>query len=336
MAPLPSGPALGAARPAARRTSRRRALALALATALLAPVLASCSSAPTDARASAERYPGAEGVLSGTGERPARLRVPASYARYVALGDSFTAAPGVPTTDASTGCLRSSSNYPRQLAERLGSTLVDVSCSGADTTDLADRQRTFSGRLADPQLDALGDSTDLVTVGLGGNDELLFTILFSGCVSKARTDPTGSPCADLGADKADAIIEKIGNRLATGLRQVRQRAPRAMVVAVGYPELLADEGTCRDRLPLATGDFAFVHQVNVDLNQAIRAAARRAGVLYADVARFTRGHGICAGDPWINDIRDAPGRAIPLHPFAEEQAAVVRALLAVLPKNSST
>ena len=38
---------------------------------------------------------------------------------YVALGDSYTAAPFVPLTDVASGCYRSSNNYPRLLAAAL-------------------------------------------------------------------------------------------------------------------------------------------------------------------------------------------------------------------------
>ena len=53
---------------------------------------------------------------------------------YVALGDSYTAAHGVPGTDWLDGCLRSDRNYPHLVAEALPEvTLVDVSCSGTAT-----------------------------------------------------------------------------------------------------------------------------------------------------------------------------------------------------------
>ena len=56
---------------------------------------------------------------------PLLAQVPATAAApsYVALGDSFTAAPGIPETDGSDGCLRSSHNYPSLVAEQLGNVL---------------------------------------------------------------------------------------------------------------------------------------------------------------------------------------------------------------------
>ncbi|MDP2774363.1 MAG: hypothetical protein Q8O61_12495, partial [Nocardioides sp.] len=56
---------------------------------------------------------------------------------YVALGDSFVAAPLVPTTNMRNGCLRSDHNYPHLVAAELdGYELVDVSCSGASTPEM--------------------------------------------------------------------------------------------------------------------------------------------------------------------------------------------------------
>ena len=67
--------------------------------------------------------PGA--TVSGAGDA-----APAEAVTYVAMGDSYTSAPGVgETVDA--GCFRSSSNYPSLVAADLGLALTDVSCGGA-------------------------------------------------------------------------------------------------------------------------------------------------------------------------------------------------------------
>ena len=100
--------------------SRARSLAPALLLALTAPVLAGCAddgrAEPAAERTSeAPASPSAEPSV-GTGEFP----------RYVALGDSYTAAPLVPETDRSDGCLRSSGNYPSLVAAAFeGTALAD-------------------------------------------------------------------------------------------------------------------------------------------------------------------------------------------------------------------
>ena len=71
-----------------------------------------------------------------------------TYHHYVAMGDSFTAAPYVPLNDVAYGCNRSSNNYPHLVARALHiDDLKDRSCTGAQTVDLYDRrQRTADGQ----------------------------------------------------------------------------------------------------------------------------------------------------------------------------------------------
>ena len=55
--------------------------------------------------------------------RTATLGKDSPYPTYVALGDSYTAAPGVPQTEQQTGCLRSNGNYASLVAHQLKSEL---------------------------------------------------------------------------------------------------------------------------------------------------------------------------------------------------------------------
>ena len=88
--------------------------------------------------------------------------------RYVALGSSMAAGPGIPprAKDAPLRAGRSAANYPHLVAQRLGLDLVDVTYSGATTAHvLTDRQHD-----APPQASVLDGSEALVTVTIGGND----------------------------------------------------------------------------------------------------------------------------------------------------------------------
>ncbi|MGA9748480.1 MAG: SGNH/GDSL hydrolase family protein, partial [Nocardioides sp.] len=182
--------------------------------------------------------------------------------RYVALGDSFTAAPLVPVTDLAEGCLRSTGNYPSLLASSLDLELTDVSCSGATTRDLVRRQPTVQDASVPAQLDALDGDTDLVTLGIGGNDRGLFSGLVQTCLQLRAQDPTGSPCArsDLGRSLL-AATTRIGENLERALRRVHRRAPEARVILVGYPRIAPTRADCPRRLPFATGDVAFGDRV---------------------------------------------------------------------------
>ena len=88
--------------------------------------------------------------------------------RYVALGSSMAAGPGIRpgAAGAPWGSGRSARNYAHLVADRLNLDLADVTFSGATTAHvLTDRQRG-----APPQIAALDGSESLVTVTVGGND----------------------------------------------------------------------------------------------------------------------------------------------------------------------
>lgn len=256
--------------------------------------------------------------------------------RYVALGDSYTAAPFVPETERETGCLRSSGSYPRLVTEAIGpAEAEDVSCTGADATAMIGAQPTITGGVNLPQFDALDRRTDLVTIGLGGNDFGVFSRMLEGCLQRADEAPDGAPCREAqqqgGEDALLAALEETEERLVSVLRGVRDRAaPEARVLLVGYPVLVPEDGTCPDRLPLAEGDYDYVRTVNLALNDALEGAARATGTTFVDVGAASEGHDICAEDPWVNGEDDDEDRALAFHPFAAEQQAVAGLVLQAL------
>jgi lysophospholipase L1-like esterase len=251
-----------------------------------------------------------------------------AYPTYVALGDSYTAAPGVPQTEQETGCLRSNGNYANLVANQLKSDFVDVSCSGATTVSLIGAQHTGDHVYA-PQFAALSADTSLVTLGIGGNDLKLFETMVGTCGQFGLSDHNGSPCRDYmkdaGRKKKDLLvgkIDKIGVRVTSALKGIHDRAPQATVILVGYPQLLPAKGTCRI-LPLAKGDYPYVRSLAVKLNDALRTAAKKAGAGFIDMVKASKGHDICAGqDAWVNGVNTDLMRALAFHPFAAEQQAV--------------
>src|SRR4051795_7220746 len=96
---------------------------------------------------------------------------PTTYDTYVAMGDSYSAGPLIPTTDLAGGCARSDHNYPSLLADRLHvRSFVDTTRSGAAAGHRALVQHPFQGSRVPPQLNAVTPGTDLVSLGIGGND----------------------------------------------------------------------------------------------------------------------------------------------------------------------
>jgi len=254
-----------------------------------------------------------------------------AFRSYVALGDSYTAGPLVPTTDVAQGCFRSSGNYPSLLAKRLTvQRFTDVSCSAATTRALTHPQHTFGDANLPPQLRALRADTDLVTLGIGGNDLDLFASLVQRCVRLRASDPTGAPCTRVESPAAwSRTTARIGRRVATSLREIHRRAPKATVVLVGYLRLTPDHGTCPG-LPLAAGDYALGRSVSRSLDDALRAAARRTGSTFLDSYALSAGHDVCSAHPWVNGATPDQQRAAPYHPFAVGMRAEAAALATLL------
>jgi lysophospholipase L1-like esterase len=138
-----------------------------------AALLAGCSSAPGESSPTA----------APTTTVPSSSAAPEApvVRSYVAIGDSFTAGPGLADLrDGTAFCLRSDHNWPSLLARGLDpESFVDVSCAGASTHDVLHNGTGPGGAL--PQIDAVKPDADLVTVGIGGNDGNRFASLISAC-----------------------------------------------------------------------------------------------------------------------------------------------------------
>jgi lysophospholipase L1-like esterase len=283
-----------------------------LVTAALVAVLAL-----TGCSAASQEMPAAPLSGAAAPEQAGNLDDAAPPQRYVALGDSFTAAPLVPMTELETGCFRSDGNYPSLLADALGLRLTDVSCSGASTRDLVRRQATVQQASAPPQLRVLDDRTDLVTVGIGGNDFGLFGGLVRACLQLRSSDPGGAPCATSAlGERLVSRIPDIGRNVERSLERIERRAPNARVILVGYPRIAPSDGACPRRLPFADGDVAFGDRVLRELDASLRGAADAAGVEYLDLYTASAGHDVCSARPWVNGRRTQPGVALAFHPLA--------------------
>ena len=248
--------------------------------------------------------------------------------RYVALGDSYSAASGVlpPDVTAPPQCLRSTANYPHVIAAAIGAQLTDVTCGGADTGDYVAEQ--YPG--VAPQLDALARDTQLVTMTIGGNDSSVFinSILQCGAAGLS-TLGQGSPCKDrYGSSFEDTIRNVTYPALVNTLRAVRAEAPRARVAILGYPWILPKTGGCFDRMPIARGDVPYLRSLQATLNDAVKRAAARTGVTYVDMNRVSEGHDACQplGVRWVEPVLQGTNPVI-VHPNAlGEQAMAARTM----------
>ncbi|CPY86071.1 lipase 2 [Mycobacteroides abscessus] len=163
--------------------------------------------------------------------------------RYVALGSSMAAGPGImPRAQGSPRLAgRSARNYPHQIAERQGYRLVDVTYSGATTAHIL----TDSHNNDPPQIDALDGTEELVTVTVGGNDVGYVPFLAAASLPRIlHALPVVGRALDalLDPNKREEACAGIGKSLRAVGEQVRDRAPRARVIFVDYLSLLPPEG----------------------------------------------------------------------------------------------
>ncbi len=266
----------------------------------------------------------ADGNVARTDDEPQGRQEPV---HYVALGDSYTAAPGTGRPVGSPeGCERSDNNYPRLVAAEVGAeSFTDVSCGGATTEHLTQPQQTADGTNP-PQLSAVTSDTTLVTVGIGGNDV--------GLVELA------TQCGEVAADGGEcsesvAVGDRVANTVsavASVVEGIRDKAPEARVLVVGYPTILpGDPAVCADVLPHSPGDLAALREGLDLLNHVLEQQANTHGAEFVDTATATADHHLCApeGQRWIEGLESTTGAA-PLHPTARGERAIADAVLAAV------
>lgn len=251
--------------------------------------------------------------------------------RYVAMGDSYSAASGVlpPDPSADPRCMRSTANYPHVVASRIGARLTDVTCGGADTGDYAASQHPGVA----PQLDALGRRTRLVTMTIGGNDSGVFITSIAECGRLGLLSlGQGSPCKDqYGSSFTDTIRQKTYPAVVAALRAVQERAPRARVAVLGYPWIMPKAIGCFDRMPVAEGDVPYLRNLQKVLNNAVRRAARATGATYVNLNRVSDGHDACSplGVRWVEPVVQGTNPIV-VHPNALGESRMAARVLKVL------
>jgi lysophospholipase L1-like esterase len=255
---------------------------------------------------------------------------------YVALGDSYTAGPLVPSqTGSPAGCLRSTHSYPFLVAAGTGAaTFTDVSCQGATTADVTHSQSVPLGTNP-PQDNALSASTTLVTLQISGND-IGFSDIIIHCTTLSLTNPFGSPCKDHytsgGTDRLRAKIANAAPKVAADLQRIHADAPNAKVYLAGYPVILPNSGGgCWPLVPIAYGDVPYLRGVEKALNSMLAAEAAENNATFVDTYTASIGHDVCQapGTKWVEGlIPTAP--AAPFHPNRLGEQEMAQQILAAL------
>ncbi|GAB7180399.1 hypothetical protein ATKI12_0230 [Kitasatospora sp. Ki12] len=297
---------------------------------------------------------GTAAVLAATLTTPTTVQAAAKPAErtralsWVAMGDSFTAGV-IEATGAETeprdGCARTVESYPEIIRRDLGALtdLRNVSCSGATTENVRTAKLSPLGRPlpplgtdpnapyppVPPQIDSAGPDTDLITVGIGGND-LGFAGILKDCIELGATHlGQGTPCKD----RYDAVLPDrlagLSTAYGTMLTELHAKAPSAKVITVGYPHLVPeDAGLCTygDLLQFATfstGDLAWARTAILEpLNAVVARSSADHGDTFVDLYPASAGHSVCDADRWVDGVLST---VLPLtyglvHPNARGQA----------------
>ena len=267
---------------------------------------------------------GVAGLAAPSGASSAGLR-------YVALGDSYSAASGVlpPDPDAPPECARSLRNYPHLIAAKTGARLTDVTCGAADTSDFFSSQHDG----VPPQLDAVTRDTQLITMTIGGNDSGVFMGAITKCgTASVTTAGQGSPCKDqYGWSFENTVKKKTYPALVRALRAVRAKAPHARVAILGYPWIVPTSVGCYPQMPVARGDVPYLRRLQATLNEVVRRAAAATGVTYVGFNKPSDGHDACkpVGVRWIEPVALGTNPVI-VHPNALGEAKMAERAIKLL------
>ncbi|MFJ6572608.1 SGNH/GDSL hydrolase family protein [Streptomyces sp. NPDC091292] len=299
---------------------------------------------------------GAVAVLTLTAAVPATASAAVSAApepvRWAALGDSYTAGifvgdplPALGSADRD-GCDRTTGAYPYLVERKLTAgppagrqvKLTDVSCGAATIPEIAAQRQTPVSPVEPPQngwpgvatqVDraGLGTTTDVVTIGVGGNS-LPFGKILPSCLLAGFDQPDeATPCRDA-YEAGDSVLDpesihdkydRVTREYAAMLRDVHQKAPNAKIVTVGYPTIVPEDPSGCDRkdtselaasikgfglLSVTHGDIAWLHEVTTHLNALIQAITELSGGHYVDTATSSVGHDLCQprAAKWVEGV----------------------------------
>ncbi|MFB8008421.1 SGNH/GDSL hydrolase family protein [Nocardia sp. NPDC056000] len=261
---------------------------------------------------------------------------------YVALGDSWAAdatLTQVTTAFTPLHCVQSIGNYAKQVAAALAVPVFrDATCGGAMTVNMTSPQTSVFGSNP-PQFDRLSESTDLVTLEIGGNDaDLAATV--SDCVT---ADPRATPCLDAmvvnGVDRMSANIARAEPRVAAVVAGIRERAPHARILLLDYFEGIGVTGGCFPMIPISDPDAIWLGGKLIELHDMLARVAATSGVEFVDTYTGSSGHDACepVGTRWVEGLIPFSGTpvglAVPFHPNQLGADYQARRVLEVLGAN---
>jgi lysophospholipase L1-like esterase len=278
--------------------------------------------------------------------------VAATMPLYVSMGDSLSSGEGTygtydSGTDTSTNmCHRSSMPYSVQydLMSISNYAMTNVACSGAGVNEINNiRRPNNTGGIPDanenPQLDAIGGSTRLITISIGIND-LNLVGFATACYKLADTTEVDNCFKNLRSTQPyHDNLTGLPGKLAGVYDAIHKKAANATVAVLTYPNVFPATytGMCEGLVVLNKG-FALVtsqgmldatHAAIDDLDNAIAGAVgSRPGFILVDIRNALAGHDVCASDRWVNQVNGNPldPDHESLHPNTAGYQAIARVL----------
>ncbi|WP_159940151.1 MULTISPECIES: SGNH/GDSL hydrolase family protein [unclassified Nocardiopsis] len=260
----------------------------------------------------------------------------ALWGNYVALGDSYSSGDGagdyLPGTAESGGCWRSENAYPRVIAEEFdfAGALAFYACSSHKGSDMLKQIGT-----PESQIERVTEGTSLVTLGIGGNDLGFIPVLRTCIVRMPLLESSVCVQQEEDIDKRMASFEKT---LAEVLGQIRERAPDARILVLGYPRLFPEEPpgmyytlTKNDQLwlnDLAQRFNGLIRDVVYRVDGEVYGSRSTGSVEYVNTFSALAGYEVSAEEAWLNGIvlgRLGEGLRVDrasFHPTAQGQMSI--------------
>ena len=267
-----------------------------------------------------------------------------AYQEYVALGDSWSADVVVANTDgtpdatyAPMGCAQSHRNYPKLLAAALKVPVFrDATCGSATTDDFYAPQTGLpTGETNPAQFDRLTPTTDLVTVGVGGNDAG-FAGAAMDCINPS---PEGAHCKEKytagGRDQLADQIKAAEPKVVRALKEIHLRSPKARILMVNYLAGIPQTG-CYPVVPISDSDMAYLYATFNKLNAMVKRAAAAGGAQLVDTYTPSIGHHVCSAPTYryvegLGGVSaNGPAVAVPAHPNSAGAESQFRTTLAAV------
>ncbi len=305
-----------------------------------------------------------------------------TWSTFVAVGDSYASGAGdkpygTSAADGSTGCRRAANNFPSRMMNMLpNSSLSSLNldfeaCSGANVYNLTSTELPDEP-VGTSQLSFLNGGTELVTVMVGVNDTATLglgtTCVLGPLIPYLKASnllpnvnflqyyAQGTPCMNqltapggpTYSGYLDLQFSNLLGQLVSLYGKIRDRAPRARILAPSYPSLFPPNppASCSLQytgisLPISQQDAKFMWQAESNLNIVIARAAKYSGIEYVDLNGSSSGfplHSLCSTSPWFltpyaaaqMSNNDPSPITASLHPNGDGEAEMAQLILAKL------